>query len=110
MKLSEKQAVFLNNMAILIIWGNSQEGWYLTGGELQRSEEQQKIYFESGASKTMDSKHIYRLAMDLNLFINGEYQTDREAYKPLADFWKSLHKDNVAGYDWGWDANHFEMN
>jgi hypothetical protein len=51
---------------------------------------------------------IGRLAIDLNVFIAGKFRTDREAYEPLAKFWKTLHPDNVAGYDWGWDANHFE--
>jgi len=76
---------------------------------LLRTKEQQEIYFNEGKSKTMNSKHLSRLAIDLNLFVYGVYQTDKEAYKPLAEYWKTLHPDNRAGYDWGWDANHFEM-
>ena len=108
MKLSEKQGIFLLNVSKLIQWVDAQ-GWWATGGELLRTKEQLEIYFKQGKSKTMNSKHRSKLAIDLNLFIDGEYQTDNESYKPLAEYWKSLHPDNVAGYDWGWDANHFEM-
>ena len=80
----------------------------MTGGELFRTPEQQAIYIAKGLSKTSNSKHLKRLAIDLNLFINGEYQTTREPYKPLAKFWNKLSPENKAGYDWGWDANHFE--
>lgn len=108
MTLAQKQSVFMSNVARLIIWANAQ-GYAITGGELLRTPEQQEIYFKAGKSLTMNSRHLQKLAIDLNLFIGGVYQTSREAYKPLADYWKTLHPDNVAGYDWGWDANHFEM-
>lgn len=110
MKLSEKQGQFLMHVAQLVAWVNSHNGWYVTGGELFRTKEQQEIYFNSGKSKTMHSKHLSRLAIDLNLFINGNYRKDKDAYKPLADYWESLHPDNVAGFTWGWDANHFQRN
>lgn len=108
MTLREKQSVFLKNVAKLILWA-FENGYELTGGELLRTEYQQQYYVENGMSKTMNSRHIQKLAIDLHLFIEGTYQIDKEAYKPLAKYWKSLHPKNVAGYDWGWDANHFEM-
>lgn len=107
-KMRKKQSIFLRNVAKLITWAFD-NGYELTGGELTRTDEQQAIYRRKGLSKAVRSRHQDRLAIDLNLFINGVYQTTREPYKPLADYWKSLHPDNVAGYDWGWDANHFEM-
>lgn len=106
--LRKKQTLFLNNVAKLISWANN-NGYELTAGELWRTDQQQAIYRKEGLSKATRSKHQDRLAIDLNLFLNGVYQSKKEAYKPLADYWKSLHPDNVAGYDWGWDANHFEM-
>ncbi len=108
MTLREKQSTFILNVAKLIIWAN-ERGYALTGGELLRTPEQQEIYIKTGKSKTNNSRHLQKLAIDLNLFIGGIYRTDKESYKPLADYWKSLHPDNVAGYDWDWDANHFEM-
>lgn len=108
MTLLEKQKIFLLNVSKLIQWAFA-NGYELIGGELWRTEEQQKIYLEKGLSKVLRSKHQDRLAIDLCLFINGIYQTEKESYKPLATYWKSLDPCNIAGYDWGWDANHFEM-
>jgi hypothetical protein len=108
MKLSEQQRIFSLNLAKLIQWIYD-EGMECTMGEVLRTPEQQAIYLKSGASKTANSMHLQKLAADINLFVTGVYVTDKEHYKPLASYWKSLHPDNVAGYDWGWDANHFEM-
>ena len=106
--MRKKQSIFILNVAKLIAWAFEQ-GYELTVGEAYRTEEQQAIYLQNGKSKAQRSRHQDKLAIDLNLFIDGVYRTDKEAYKPLADYWKSLNVDNVAGYDWGWDANHFEM-
>lgn len=108
MSLRKHQSIFLKNVAKLITWAFEQ-GYELTGGELYRTEEQQNIYRKNGTSKVQVSKHQKRLAIDLNLFIDGIYQTKNEAYRELAAYWKSLHPKNKAGYDWGWDGNHFEM-
>ena len=125
MKLSEKQQLFAKNIGLFLIWIFEQPGYSVTLGEALRTEDQQLLYFEgktltktgtavhlvsaSRKSKTMKSKHMKKMAIDLNLFIDGTYQTGKEAYKPLADYWKCLNPKNVAGYDWGWDASHFEM-
>lgn len=105
---TEEQWKFLKDVAKLIKYIETLPGYTVTGGELFRTPEQQAIYIAKGLSKTSNSKHLKRLAIDLNLFINGEYQTTREPYKPLAKFWNKLSPENKAGYDWGWDANHFE--
>jgi len=80
----------------------------VTFGEAWRSIETQKMYVENGRSKTLNSKHLDRLAVDLNVFINGEYRTDKASYEPLGAYWKTLDPLNKWGGDWGWDANHFE--
>lgn len=105
--LGEKQELFLLNAARLIIWANEQ-GYHVRPGELMRTVEQQKMYVQQGKSKTMNSRHIQKLAIDLYLVHNMKL-APRAMYAPLAKYWKSLHPDNVAGFDWGWDANHFEM-
>ena len=104
----KEQWLFLLDVAKLINYIETLPGHTVTGGELFRTPEQQAIYVAKGLSKTSNSKHLKRLAIDLNLFIHGKYQTEREPYKKLAAFWKSLSPKNVAGYDFGWDANHFE--
>ena len=108
MTFRERQSIFAINFAKLILYAETLN-YEVTLGEVLRTPEQQEIYLKTGKSKTRNSQHLRKLAGDLFLFIGGDYQTGKEPYKPLADFWKSLHPDNVAGYDWGWDANHFEM-
>lgn len=107
--LREKQVIFLKNVAKLIEYANSIPGYEITGGELYRTAEQQAMYLAKGLSKTKYSKHQDRCAIDLNVFINGVYRTDKSAFEPLAKFWKSLNANNVSGYEWNWDYNHFQM-
>jgi|688.fasta_scaffold848022_2 hypothetical protein len=117
--MRNKQSIFILNFAKLIVWAY-QQGYELTAGELFRTEEQHQFNLKAGKSKAKRSKHQDRLAGDLNLFINGVYRTDTASYKPLGDYWVSLHKDNVWGGDFNkdgnkttndaWDGNHFQMN
>ena len=51
------------------------------------------------------SKHKDRLAIDLNLFVNGDYLDKTEDHRPLGEFWEKL------GGIWGGrfdDGNHYE--
>lgn len=51
------------------------------------------------------SRHRQRLAIDLNLFRDGEYMTRTEDHRPLGEWWES------AGGIWGGrfnDGNHYE--
>lgn len=108
--LRPQQTEFAQNLAKLITYAHTLPGYALTIGEVERTKEQQAIYLAKGLSKTSNSKHLIRMACDLHVFINGIYRTDKEAYKPLALYWNSLHKRNECGYDWGWDFNHFQQN
>ena len=103
------QSMFTLNVAKLILFAFNNK-IELTFGEAWRTDEQQAIYVENKQTKVAHSKHQDRLAIDLNVFVGGVYKTDKESYKPLAEYWTSLHPSNRAGYFWGWDANHFEMN
>jgi hypothetical protein len=106
--LSEIQIIFSLNIATLIIELNKR-GYQCTFGEVARTPEQQEIYVKTGKSKTMLSAHINRLAADINLFKDGVYLTEAKEYKVAAETWEALNENNVAGFSWGWDANHFEM-
>ena len=109
MSLVVEQAAFLLDVCKLIIKG-TELGFVITGGELYRTIEQQKIYVDTGRSKTMNSNHLKRCAIDLNFFKNGELIYDTVILKPLGEYWKSLNPKN----DWGgfWtsfkDVPHFE--
>jgi hypothetical protein len=116
MKLSEKQRIFTRNIASLIAYAYS-NGYELTFGEAQRTNEQQLIYVQTGRSKTMNSMHLNRLAVDFNVFINGQWNQNWNDIKPLGDYWEALNPKNRWGGDWNKndikdgfiDSPHFEM-
>lgn len=104
MTLSEKQAVFTVKIAQLIYWAD-ERGYRLTFGEAYRTPEQAALNAKSGKG-IANSLHTQRLAVDFNLFVNGQYQAGTEAYKPLGEYWESI------GGSWGGrfkDGNHFSL-
>ena len=108
MTLSEKQRKFTAMIGILIRWASDRQ-YGLTFGHAWRDTETQRRLVEQKLSKTMQSKHCDRLAIDFNLFIGGNYVTKTEDYKPLGEYWKSLDPQNRWGGDWSFgDGNHFE--
>ena len=111
MRLSENQIIFSLNIADLIHFANS-ESIGLTFGDAYRTKAQQKHYVNTGKSKTMNSKHLRRLAVDFNFFIDGELTYDKKTLQKLGDFWEGLHHKNRWGGNFKsfTDTPHFEMN
>ncbi|MCC6502324.1 MAG: M15 family metallopeptidase [Deltaproteobacteria bacterium] len=116
MNLSETQRRFPLMVAELIRRSYA-GGFELTFGEAFRTEEQQRLYVRSGRSRTMSSLHMRRLAVDFNLFKDGEYISDGGLYRPIGEIWESIGGRwggrfgvDPAEYSkkTGWDANHFE--
>ena len=107
--LSQQQAVFAKNVARLILFIED-SGKHCTFGEVYRTPEQAALYAKQGKG-IKKSLHCLRLAVDLNLFDSDfAYRVDAEFYKPIADYWKTLHVQNKAGIDFAKvDSNHFEM-
>lgn len=108
MSLSNKQWVFLQDISLLI-----QEAVRLniklTGGELYRTQYQQERYVATGKSKTLKSKHLSRLAMDFNFFVDGRLTYELEDVKELGKYWESLRATNKAGMFWKFrDTPHFQ--
>lgn len=109
MKLSERQSIFAQNIALLLQYIKS-KGFSATFGEAFRTQEQANIYAQSGKGIT-DSLHCKRLAVDLNLINHeGIYLPDSKDYKQFGIFWENLDGLNR----WGgrfkrMDGNHFEM-
>lgn len=99
MSLRIQQEAFVEDVMRLILFVKSQ-GFTVTFGEVYRTVEQQKIYVQSGRSKTMDSDHCKRLAIDLNFFKDGVLIQDREELKPIGDYWESLNPYNRWGGSW----------
>jgi peptidoglycan L-alanyl-D-glutamate endopeptidase CwlK len=118
MGIINEQWAFLKDVAKLIEYAE-QEGFLLTGGELFRTLEQQKIHVTNGNSKTMNSAHMTRLAIDFNIFFDldedGDYdlvertEDVKRVASKLGTYWCGLSKKNLWGFSaWGWDAPHFE--
>jgi len=109
MSLSQEQAAFLLDVCKLIQHATS-EGWMVTGGELARTPEQQQIYVNTGRSKTMNSNHLRRCAVDLNFFRDGKIVWDKDKVAPLGAFWESLSPKNRWGGNFKslLDVPHFE--
>lgn len=101
MSLRELQNEFATAVADLILFAQG-EGFTLSLGECWRSPE------ECIRRGFADSLHGDRLAIDLNLFIDGEYQTTTAAHAPLGEYWKSLHELARWGGDFG-DGNHYSF-
>lgn len=110
MSLSEKQQIFTRNIACLIQRAEALKIG-LTFGHAWRSLEEQKRLKAEGKSKTLKSKHLSRLAVDFNFFINGKLTYDKHKLQCLGDYWESLHEDNRWGGNWTSfvDTPHFEM-
>lgn len=109
MTLGEKQRLFCKLVGQLIAWAYA-NGYELTFGEALRMQAQANANSSSGAGIS-NSLHLMRLAIDVNLFTQGVYQTASEAYKPLGVYWKSLHPLCRWGGDFVSrpDGNHFSL-
>lgn len=126
MTLREKQSLFVKNVGLLIAFAY-EKGCEFTAGEMLRTQEMQAIYFKTGRSKTMNSRHLVKLAVDFSIFKAGKLlfidiktmAQEIESVKELGEYWISLHPDNVWGGDWDRDHTtldetfkdpyHFEM-
>lgn len=113
MKLVKEQSAFLLDVCKLIKFATEQ-GFVVTGGELARTLEMQKIYVQQGKANTMNSMHLKRCAVDLNFFTKKDGRLkltyDVEILRPIGNYWKSLSPLNSWGGDWvsPQDTPHFE--
>jgi hypothetical protein len=103
-----EQAAFLLDVGKLVQKA-TELGFQVTAGELYRTPEQQQIYVKTGRSRTMESLHLQRRAVDLNFFKDGKLTYDKATLAPLGAYWESLNPLN----SWGGngiklvDAPHF---
>ena len=124
MSLSKKQQSFTLMIAQLIIRAEIL-GIDLTFGEAFRTNEQQALHIESGASRVKRSQHQERLAVDFNFFVDGKWIPDprkqpianQEKIRKLGEYWESIGgrwggRFGVSEIDYdiaiGWDSGHFE--
>lgn len=109
MSLSDEQAAFLLDVCKLVPFATSL-GFKVTGGELQRTQAQQEIYVKTGKSKTMNSNHLKKLAIDLNFIKGGQLIYDKAQLAAIGAYWESLDKKNRWGGNFKTfvDMPHFE--
>lgn len=108
MTLRQKQSLFVSLVVELIHYGHT-KGYEFTFGETYRSPEEAARL--AGLGKGIrKSLHTQRLAIDLNLFRNGEFLTKSEDHRPLGEFWKTLHPLCRWGGDFTKpDGNHYSL-
>jgi len=84
--------------------------------EGMRTRERQAQLVKSGASRTMDSRHLTGHAVDLAPTVDGEVRWDWPLFYPMAKALKDAAKARGIALVWGgdWpkfrDGPHFELN
>lgn len=105
MTLGQHQEAFARDLVNLISHAHSL-GYETRIGEVERPIEMQKIYVQTGRSKTMNSMHLKKCAGDLHFFKDGSlcYPTE------LGTYWESLNPLNQWGGNWNTfkDKPHFQ--
>ena len=110
MTLGQMQRLFAKNVGLFLGWIYGQQGYEVTFDEAYRTKEQAALNAVQGKGSA-NSLHCDRLAIDLNLFVNGVWQTQTEQYARLGTAWKQIHPLNRWGGDFTKlkDGNHFSM-
>lgn len=106
MKLGEKQELFSQLLAQLILFAYA-NGYKIRMGQVERSKEEAERLAKAGKG-IATSLHTQRLAADLYLFKDDKYLTKTDDYKPLGEFWESLHELCCWGGSFN-DGNHFSI-
>jgi len=115
--LGQRQELFAKEVVELIneAW---KQGFKVRLGEVQRPIEMQQLCVKTGRSKTMNSEHINKCAIDLILLKGGNICT-RTQIKPLGMWWEDRSIKHRWGGSWRGaidtgksnfvDAPHFEI-
>lgn len=105
MALTTLQFAFARNVSRLIEYIFSC-GYTCTLGEALRTQEMADLYAAQGKG-VKNSLHLKKLAIDLNLFIDGKYLADTESHRRFGEWWESLDPLNRWGGRYK-DGNHYE--
>jgi len=105
MSLGHAQEKFSYDVCKLLTFAMD-SGYFVRIGEAQRTVEQQKLYVNSGRSKTMNSMHLKKCAIDLHFIKDGVLCYPDK----IGNYWESLSKENKWGGNWNSfkDKPHFE--
>ena len=104
--LSQKQIEFAGMVARLLICAETL-GIPVKVIEWHRNRTRQRKLYDLGRSRTLDSKHLIGLAVDLAIIRHKRYITNWKDYEPLGQLWELL--GGVWGGHWKMkDGVHFE--
>ncbi len=120
MRLSEQQSEFMWMVSDFLLYARNlfngkqyshMKDIYLKVAEWYRTPEQQRLKVISGASKTLRSKHLKGLAVDLLIYKAGQPIYQSPVYGVMGAYWESL--GGVWGGRWkmpngSYDVGHFE--
>lgn len=110
MTLLDKQQTFVLRVADLIVFATAQ-GYQMSFGETYRSKEEAARLAALGLG-IKSSLHTQRLAIDFNLFRDGQYLTKTEDYRPLGEYWEAQSHPREYTCAWGGrfgDGGHFSI-
>ena len=107
MRLIEKQFLLLRLLPKLLDFAHA-KGYDVTLGDGYRDP---RVFGDVGEKQGYGaaySNHKSRLAIDLNLFKNGDYLTTTEDHKETGEYWESLHPFTCWGGRFD-DGNHYSI-
>lgn len=107
MTLGEKQELFMRLLPRLIDKAH-ELGFEIRGGDLFRDPRVHGQVGEKKSYSAASSCHKMKLAIDLNLFRDGEYLTTTEDHRLLGEWWEQQHALTCWGGRFS-DANHYSL-
>ena len=107
MTLGQKQRLFARLVAELIEWAYDQ-GYEIALGDAFRDPRVHGQHGEEGGYGRKNSCHKLKLAIDLNLFKDGEYLDKTSDHAFLGQYWEQLHCLCVWGGKFN-DGNHYSL-
>jgi hypothetical protein len=106
-ELGDRQRILMRCISRLIDEIH-RRGYECTGGDLKRDKRVFGVMGEAKGYGSPSSNHKLGCAIDINLFIDGEYLQMTEDHRPFGEYWESLDPQ----CRWGGrfqDGNHYEV-
>ncbi len=110
MTLGKKQELFFYLMTTLLVPYIYSKGYMIRGGDLFRDKRVNGKFGVKKGYSSSKSMHKLKLAIDLNLTLNGKMLTKTEQHKIFGEYWLSLHNlCRWGGSNGNKDGNHYSM-
>lgn len=90
-----RQAILITNVDFTVLEG-------------RRTLTRQQVLFDSGATTTMNSRHLSGHAVDLGAWVHGEVRWDWPLYQQISMAMKKAAKKQEVPIEWGGDWHTFK--